>query len=206
MDKISKKANRKQILLGFVLLGILLALAGFIAWTIWKAFITLSPEIATAIVAFSTTVLVSVISLILSKHWERRKEIEQEHRKHKLPIYEDFLAFLFKMYRSQIIDKKPISEEEMVEFIYGFTQKIMVWGSDSVLKVYSEFRRKYVSLAEQPSSSMIEPMLVLEKLLYAIRSDVGHKNKGLAPGDLLSLFISDIERYLKMESTSQNID
>src|SRR5690242_3246225 len=85
--------ERKHLLLG--LIAVLISGAGLIAVAIavWKALAVLSPQVVTAVLATSGTVLVSVASLILSKRWEHKRDIEQEHRKQKLPIYEDFMAF-----------------------------------------------------------------------------------------------------------------
>ena len=205
-EKPLKQSNWKQIVLGLFLLAVCAALLVFLVQTMWKGFVALSPEIATAIIAGSATVLVSVVSLIISRHWERRREIEQEHRKQKLPIYQEFMMFWFKIIMSQKSGMADVSEKEIIQFMGSLTQKLMVWGSDKVLKQYSAFRRKFASLAEQRESHVFEAMLVFEKLLYAIRSDVGHKNKGLGPGDLLALFITDIDKFLKCESTSAKKD
>lgn len=203
--RLSTQGNWKQILLGLLFLAAFVALAGFLLWTLFRAFITLPPEIATAIIAGSATILVSVLTLVLSKQWERRLEIEQEHRKQKLPIYEEFMAFWFKVLLSHKPGMNPVSEEEMVEFFSTFTQKLIVWGSDEVLKEYSTFRRQSYVLAEQPSSAHLEPLLIFEQPLYAIRSDVGHKNRDLKLGDLLALFITDVDRVLEQAERSQDV-
>ena len=39
-------------------------------------------------------------------------------------------------------------------------------------------------------------MLLYESLILAIRKDLGHKNKGLVAGDILALFLNDIEEHL----------
>ncbi|MCH7922726.1 MAG: hypothetical protein IH975_06825 [Nitrospinae bacterium] len=199
-NKALKHNDWKQNVLGISLLVICFVLVGVLGWTIWKALSGLSKEVATAIIAGSATVLVSVISLILSKHWERRREIEQEHRKQKLPIYEEFMTFWFRVVMSHSPGKKPVSEEEMINFFTSFTQKLMIWGSDKVLKEYSNFKNLSSSIAEQPSSEVLLTMLTFEKLLFAIRSDVGHKNKGLGQGDLLALFITDLDKVLQVEN------
>jgi hypothetical protein len=81
----------------------------------------------------------------------------------------------------------------------------MIWGSDDVFKEFATFRRQSVALAAKRqqtlpqgelSAESLQALLTFEKLLYAIRADVGHKNKGLVEGDLLSLFVNDIDKYL----------
>ncbi len=88
----------------------------------------------------------------------------------------------------------------MVDFSSKFTQKLILWGSDNVLKEYSTLLKEFQSSNNKPAHLM----LVFEKLLYAIRSDVGHGNKGLGQRDLLTLFIKDINNYLRTsESDTQ---
>lgn len=39
-------------------------------------------------------------------------------------------------------------------------------------------------------------LLVFEQLIYAMRADLGHNDKELSTGDLLRVFINDIDEYL----------
>ena len=42
-------------------------------------------------------------------------------------------------------------------------------------------------------------MFIYEDLIRAVRKDLGHKNKDLTKGKLLSLFINDIANYVDAE-------
>ena len=95
-----------------------------------------------------------------------------------------------------------MSPEELNQFFVSFTQKTLVWGSDKFIKDFSEFRESSVDYAERAKSGnvtnddLIDTMVKLERLLYSIRADCGHDNKGLGKGDLLTLFINDIRNYI----------
>jgi hypothetical protein len=67
-----------------------------------------------------------------------------------------------------------------------------VWGADSVIKEWSAFK----SLHEGTNSPPALTLIAIERILYAIRDDMGHKNKGLGQGDLLAIFINDVHLYL----------
>jgi hypothetical protein len=196
--------------------GILLfALTGFLAWGVVKIWLLFwdyishsKPEIGAAIIAGSFTLLVSVLSVVVAKVLERNKELalrrweqEQELRKQYVPIYQELVEFLFKLLRASKTEK-PMSEEEMNEFFVSFTKKTIVWGSDRFLKDFSTFRDSsagYAQLAQSGNTSnadLIETMVTLENLLYSIRADCGHENKGLKKGDLLTLFITDLRNYI----------
>lgn len=84
-------------------------------------------------------------------------------------------------------------------FMFKFGIKIMLWGSDEVVKEYSSFRREIGRVAAKvlPSTEKPAPKLPnsisgldfvssMESLILKIRADIGHKNKGIKRGDLLS--------------------
>ena len=167
----------------------------WLIYSLWQSYLALPVQLAAPLTVASTTVLVSVFSLIFSKHWERKWEIEQEHRKQKLPIYEEFLVFWFKVLVKKA-GETPVSETEMIEFFRTFTQKLMIWGSDDVVKEYAKFRAQSVPTSENQQLVGMQLLFAFESLLYAIRSDVGHANKNLLKGDLLSLFVNDIRTYV----------
>ncbi len=174
------------------------AIMGGFLWVILKLLGTLNPNIATAILAASVTILVSVVSLIYSKRWERRLEIEQELRKQKVPLYENFMAFWFRILQAQKPGLEPITDKEMANFIFEFSHKLIIWGSDDVLKQYAEFRNTSFDLIGATPPKSFELMLSFEKLLFALRRDMGHKNKNLKTGYILSLFINDTKKYIKV--------
>jgi membrane protein implicated in regulation of membrane protease activity len=188
--------NWKQFLLSLFSLAILFTFFGGFIWAIWRLLAAVSTEIAAAIIAAAATVLVSVLTLVLSKRYEHKREIEQEHRKQKTPVYEDFIAQLFKMMMGGKYGTAPVSEEELMMFFSSFSQKMLVWGSDKVVQQYITYRRG-------GTSDGIQHMIKLEDLLYAIRADLGHKNAGLKQGDLFAMFINDIDKYLEGVDSTQ---
>ncbi len=200
MSNMPAKVDRKQTALGFVLLIICIVLGGYVLVLFWKFISQSDPTIGSAIIAGIVTILVSVFSLIWSKRSDRQKQIEEAHREKKVSAYEEFLEFVFKLLVSSK-SGKPLTTEEMEDFLSKFNQKMIVWGSDSVLKEFSNFRR-FTTISSNGSNPQDASgiMFSLEKMLYAIRSDVGHGNKNLVKGDLLSLFITDIDDYLKLPS------
>ncbi|WP_429845308.1 hypothetical protein [Brevibacillus sp. FIR094] len=161
--------------------------------TAWTTFMSLDPPVSAALITGSVTALVAVLSLILTKLYERKKEIEQSHRTNKLPLYEEFISFYFKLLMSSKTGQ-PVSEAEMIEFHTKFTQKLILWGSDDVISAYANFRRVYLNLSKYPPNELL---LQFEKIMLALRKDTGHKNKKLNTGDLLSLFVNDIDDFLE---------
>jgi len=153
--------------------------------------------VAASIIAAVGTISVSVISVTVGKYYERKLSIEQELREKKIPMYNGFVEFLFKVLMSDKIGKR-MSEKDMMTYFMKFTQELIVWGSDEVVNLWSNYRRYFVN--EEKVDTSYYTMFELEKLLLAIRKDTGHKNKGLNKGDLLGLFINDVDKYLNSDN------
>ncbi len=180
------------VLVIFLFAGMAVGTFYLVKWLV-LIFSGLQKEVAAAIVAAVGTVLVSVISVIVGKYFERKRSIEQELREKKIPMYNGFVEFLFKVLMADKIGKK-MSEKDMTMYFIKFTQELLVWGSDEVVSLWSNYRRYFVDRDKIDTS--FNNMFELEKLLLAIRKDTGHKNKGLNKGDVLGLFINDIHKYI----------
>ncbi|AVQ97744.1 hypothetical protein OBCHQ24_01290 [Oceanobacillus iheyensis] len=157
----------------------------------FEVFNSLQTEVAAAIVAAMATIIVSVLSVTIGKYLERKRVIENELREKKIPMYEEFVEFYFDLLMAKKINGKEMTQKEMMKFFNRFTQKLMVWGSDEVVKLWSNYRREF-ALKDRDS---MENMFEFEKLLLAIRKDTGHKNKHIEKADLLGLFVNDINKY-----------
>lgn len=48
----------------------------------------------------------------------------------------------------------------------------------------------------------IDLVLLYEKLVLAIRRDLGHRNGGLVQGEVLALFVNDVQDVIKAPSKS----
>ena len=189
----NSKINRMlSVTLGFIMVivfswGIFILAKVLLGW-----FSGLQKEVAAAILAALTAVAVSIISLVLSKYYERKAEVRKEHRENKVPIYEKSIEFWFKVLMADKAGKKPPGEQEIIQFLQGFTQELIIWGSDSVLKSFTNFREILISSEKRPNP--IEGLLLFEKYMFEVRKDLGHKNKNLRQKDILALFINDIRK------------
>ncbi len=182
------------ILVLIALVGMGIGLFYLIKWLI-LVFSGIQKEVAAAIVATVGTILVSVISVTVGKYYERKPSIEQELREKKIPMYNRFVEFFINFMMSEKLTGKQMGEKDALAFFNKFTQEIMVWGSDEVVSLWSSYRRIFINPDNGETS--YNNLFEFEKLLLAIRKDTGHKNKGLKRGDLLGLFVNDIDHYIK---------
>ena len=154
----------------------------------------LENQIAAAVVTVSATALISIGCLILSKQYEHKRDIRKEHNSKKVPVYEELISFMFKVFFAQKAGEKPPSEQEIIKFFAESTPKLVVWGDESVIKSFCLLRDKSVNIDSGKSAPVT--MFLFENLLLAMRKDLGHKDKKIQKGDLLILFITDIKKYL----------
>jgi hypothetical protein len=83
----------------------------------------------------------------------------------------------------------------MIKSLTGFTQSLIIWGSDNVLKSFYSLRENLLKVANGNPSNKV--LFHFEDLLLEIRKDLGPKNKNIKKGDILGIFINDIKEYIK---------
>jgi len=184
----------KQFLFGILGLSFIVGLLYFLYKIIEIVFDNIdkvNPNIIVASIAGSVT----IIGYFISRYIERKKVVELQIREQKLPIYEEFVAFLMKMlfddsYRNLSEDEKS---KKIMDFMLDFTPKSLLWFSDETLLAIINWRNISQKISNGEDSTIA--LKSLENVFFAFRKDVGHANKKINKGDLLSLFITDIDTY-----------
>ena len=191
------KQNRKQIALGLILLGLLVFGGYLLIAKIWDVFSSIDPKLGAGLVAASATILVSVFTVLVSKHLERKAEILALLREKKIPTYEKIINFIFNLTFAEKLGKKQPSEKEMIKFMAEITQELVIWGSDEMLEAFYKFRMASIENADGTVTDPYSVLFMVEDLLLAIRKDLGHKNKNISRGKILGLFVNDLPNELK---------
>ena len=93
--------------------------------------------------------------------------------------------------------KKRPSDMEAIQKFVDFTAKVALWGGPDLLNAWNEVRTIGLGAAgpttgDGTNSAMI---FALERLVFALREDVGHSNDGFEEGDILRLFINDLDEH-----------
>ena len=138
----SAQANqdKKQMALGFTLLGALLYGGYLLIAKLWTIFSTVDPKLAVGVVAASTTVIVSLVSVLISKHLDRKAQILAHLREKKIPTYEKIINFIFSLTFAEKLGKKQPTEKEMMKFMAEVAQELVIWGSDEMIDAFYKFR------------------------------------------------------------------
>jgi uncharacterized membrane-anchored protein len=177
-------------LFGLILiLGLGVAIV-FVTRVAVHAFEGLNREVEAAIVAALGTAAVTLISVIVTRIFERRATVERAQQERRTPVYEAFVSGLLGMLRDHGDDPTALDLTEAVKVLNSFTEKVIVWGSDDVIRTWGQYR--YAVQAPQTDAEKRESVYGLERLFLTVRQDLGHPNKGLKRGDLLRLFVNDL--------------
>jgi hypothetical protein len=185
MDPTTKVADRR-VRYGLVILISIVILGG----AVWYV-VTHAPEaIAAAVIAASATVLVSVFGTLATKHLERRQDIERQQRERKLEVYQQFMDYQFAVMQGVRSEMNAAKQREYDRaFRVSFPKNLISWGSEDIIKKYGAWVKW-----DDPEAS--GDILGLEKILLAIREDLGYTNKELEAGDLLKTFLEGVDELL----------
>lgn len=192
-DRRRTKQTPGQVLLGIALLSGLLVVAFFLARVTFRSFSTLDPQLAAALAIAAATVIVVPIT----RWFERRRLREEPLQSRKVDVYERFITGFLDNFFDQ--RRGGINETKMAEFFFSITPDLTIWASDDVLASWSRMRRSWI-FGEGTQQPPEVRLLGLEDLFLAIRRDLGHSNRGLEPGDVLGLWINDLDATLAQRS------
>ena len=151
----------------------------------------INPAVVAPIITICGTIIISVITVLLAKHLEKKEDVRKDHRDKKIIIYEEFIEFAFKLFFAVKIGIDPPTEKETLIYFNKFMRSLISWGGDAVLKAFAEFRQIRV----QENSVNFDPkvLFVFENIIYEMRKDLGHSNKGLGKGDILRIMINNFD-------------
>lgn len=198
-DQVTSKSSTRRILEGILALVILILIVGLAIWVSWKMVQGIfSAKVLSALVAGVITIVGSAATIAYGKVQEKKKDIEQQLRVKKIPVYENFVQLCFRCMAAvkdgEVSDSKAPLDSEFRNFI----QTMIVWASDDVMVAFSE----WLQICRAPSDSKtdaIAKVIAFEQLLLVIRKDLGHENKNLRQGDLLRLIINDLDQHAALE-------
>ncbi|HEY1193400.1 hypothetical protein [Flavobacterium sp.] len=91
--------------------------------------------------------VVTFTGYYVTRYLERKKEIEFQIRNKKIPIYEEFFEFYFKVVFSSK-NGENMNQDEMTAFFQKFNQKAIIWFPDEILKSYSDWKNELAIFSE----------------------------------------------------------
>jgi hypothetical protein len=143
-----------------------------------------------AVIAAIGLVVVAFITYFANRTAERRRVVEELTRKEKIELYMEFVSFLMRLVMNAPKVTKP-TEDETLDFFASITPRLIVYGSNSVIKRWGKLR---INL--EGSQDGVAVMFNYEGLLKAMRKDVGHGSFTIQDGDILRLFVNDVDEEM----------
>ena len=193
----NKKSLMKNIIVGILVLGIIVYI---VVWLIGlflgyvgvfvNRLSNMDAVVIVALITGSVSILGVVISSIVSKIVEYRKNTKRYLYEKKEEPYSEFIEMVYKI-QEKGKAKENINDEEMLDDIFSFSKKLTLWGSNKVIRKWLAFRK-----ISQEQNDNTENLFMLEEIIFEIRKDMGQKKSGLEKGDILAFFVNDIEDYL----------
>lgn len=138
---------------------------------------------------------VTFLGYYVTRYIERKKEIEFQIRAKKIPIYEEFFEFYFKVIFGSNGSNKGLTHNEMVNFFRKFNQKAIIWFPDEILKSYIDWKKELDFFSTNSSNENLKKLILTqENLMKQFRKDIGHKNKKIGVGGISSMYINDLDK------------
>lgn len=107
---------------------------------------------------------ITISSFFITRFLEKRKTIEIEIRNKKIPIYEEFFDFYFKIIFGNA-NNENMSHEEMIAFFRGFNQKAIIWFPDNILKSYINWKKNLIYFSENNNNENLRKLIIEQEEL-----------------------------------------
>lgn len=188
-----------------ILIGLLL-LAGIVIGAIWaiRAFFgylgAVPKELAAALVAGTATVLVATLTVMLGRHFERKRELDALYRDKKTEIYDTFLKRFFALTSSEADSSNAEPPPELVEFLREFTRTLILWSGPGVINTFLAWKEHLAKGVPDAQS-----IFLTEKLLLAIREDLRHSNAGLEKGFFARVYLRESRLFMAAAAKNPNL-
>jgi hypothetical protein len=170
-----------HVLLG---LALLLALVGAIGWLIYTT-VTEAPVVVAAVV----TGILAILGLGVQRYFEQQREDARIRRDRMAPIYEQLVSQL------HLIAGGSIEQSDVETFFGELAQSLQLWGAPPVIKAFNSWRSMTTEDAAEGEVAL-NMLFAYEDLLLVTRADLGVTNDELERGDLLRIFINDLDEHL----------
>jgi hypothetical protein len=186
--------KRLQFLFGSGFLFALLAFGVLVIASVWNALTSIDPNLAAGLASAGASVVTAAIVVVTGKLLEQRREIATSQRHKKVEIYEDFVhTFLERTLLAENLGGERMSDEDLQQWFVTFTQQSLLWSSSKFVREWGRYKTQSL----QSSTNGMRSIMEFEKVLAAVRKDVGLSNRGLKQGDLLRLFITDVDNFIE---------
>lgn len=203
----AQRHPRINFMIGLLLLIIFILVVVWLIWFVFsslgkgieqsvaflKKFMTTTDKvIIVAMITGTVSIIGVVFTSIIAKIVDYRYNVKKYlYDKREVP-YEQFISMIYTIMEDT---KKPVgkrmTQSELDKIVSEFSQGLTLWGSNKVVQKWIKYRK-----AATDNPNLENLLLLLEDIIYEIRRDIGQR-KRMRKGDMLSIFINDIEKIVK---------
>jgi hypothetical protein len=172
--------------------AVLIGGAGAVVWFLRAtvgALSQLNPNFASAIVA----ALAGVVVVVLGQVFNRSRQVSEAHRDRKVQVYSTFVQLIIDLQQATIrmTADELLKSEQTYRIFVKFNRDVLLWGSPNVIRAFLDYR------GEDGTATPLA-LVKMDKLLGAIRKDLGLSNWRLQKGDLVKILVRDPSELDKM--------
>lgn len=160
----------------------------------WQELKGVNPSLAIALITGATTIIVSTITVMVGRYYERQKEIEAHFRASKLELYDAFIEEFLGLFDGSSSDK------DLTPFLREWQRKLVLKAGPNVLATYFDWKTKL-----KQDSQSARSFFAMDKFFRALRADVGQGSRGLEKGAFLHLILRNSELFLQQAKKNPNI-
>lgn len=143
---------------------------------------------ATVGIVVLTAILTWIGHAVLAEQ-QRKLDIARALEQRKRDLYVEVLKLFFEVLKKGQ-KKESLKQDKLASEWIEITKNMAVYASDDVLHLFVQFRRMAFTENQDPKRFMDW----FGKIIIQIRKDLGYSNTRIEPKDVLSLFITDIEK------------
>lgn len=143
-----------------------------------------------AIVVALITGTISIMTVVVGGIASNNQRKQYYLRQHRETPYQKLVEMVYKM-MAKGKNPESYSETEPISDFNEFSQAFTLWGSPKAIKQWNEWRQANTGGMPDPEKLLF----TMERIMMQLRADMGKKGR-LKKGDLLKLFINDLDDYL----------
>lgn len=174
---------RTQTLFG---MAILLVIVGLFAWGFIEAV-----QADAAVVGAVATAALGAGGVFWQQRQSEKARLREAHRDRMTPVYHELLKRVWQ----QAGQESQEPSEDVAEFMRDLKARQLILGAPrEMIQAFNRWERE--AKAAQERNDNVAVVFAWEELLRAMRRDLGHNDSGLPQGELLRVFMTDLDTFL----------
>ena len=162
-----------------------LFLGGWGIWLFVGMFQEASPNVKVSILSLMGVVIVATVGHFLTK----KREIDARHFSEKRNIHSKIISVISSAMSSSVFSNAaPLPETELARKLLDCKKELVIWGSADVIQAWNQFEMDGLKGDAKGT------LRAMERVLRAIRKDLGQDDGNLKLGELFGLFIKAEEK------------